>query len=237
MIRYKSAKYTIEQPLLIGGTLAGADPGLLAAYRAYGLPLGEAFQLRDDVLGVFGDPWQTGKPAGDDLREGKRTVLVAETLRAATPAQARVGAAPARPARTWTPHGVDTLREIIVETGALDAVERLIGELVDAGAGRPGTPGTSRSRPATSWTPWSTPPPTGRREDAASRLAGAGPTDHVVVVGAGLAGLSAALRLAGAGRRVTVLEREAGAGRAGRPGASRRRPTAAATGSTPARPC
>ena len=71
---------------------AACSPALrdeqLAAYSAYGLPLGEAFQLRDDVLGVFGDPAQTGKPAGDDLREGKRTVLVAEAL-------ARGGATPA----------------------------------------------------------------------------------------------------------------------------------------------
>ncbi|MGH8969854.1 MAG: polyprenyl synthetase family protein, partial [Actinomycetes bacterium] len=75
VIRYKSANYTVAQPLLLGGSLAGASPSLLATYSAYGLPLGEAFQLRDDVLGVFGDPDETGKPAGDDLREGKRTVL------------------------------------------------------------------------------------------------------------------------------------------------------------------
>ncbi|HET8614713.1 MAG TPA: polyprenyl synthetase family protein, partial [Actinomycetales bacterium] len=84
VIRFKSAKYTVEHPLLLGGTLAGAPRSLLDAYSAYGLPLGEAFQLRDDVLGVFGDPHETGKPAGDDLREGKRTVLVAEAFTAAT---------------------------------------------------------------------------------------------------------------------------------------------------------
>jgi geranylgeranyl diphosphate synthase type I len=87
VIRYKSAKYTVEEPLLIGGTLAGAGHQLLDTYRAYGRQLGEAFQLRDDILGVFGDPAQTGKPAGDDLREGKRTVLIAHTLRAADPDQ------------------------------------------------------------------------------------------------------------------------------------------------------
>ncbi len=87
VIRYKSAKYTVERPLHLGATLAGGSPRLVAAYSAYGLPLGEAFQLRDDVLGVFGDPAQTGKPAGDDLREGKRTVLVAKTLERATPAE------------------------------------------------------------------------------------------------------------------------------------------------------
>jgi geranylgeranyl diphosphate synthase type I len=129
VIRYKSARYTIEEPLQIGGTLAGADPQLLACYSAFGLPLGEAFQLRDDILGVFGDPGETGKPAGDDLREGKRTVLVAETLRAAGPqhravVQSLLGRA------DLDPDGVDTLRGIIRGCGALDAVERLIDELV-----------------------------------------------------------------------------------------------------------
>jgi geranylgeranyl diphosphate synthase type I len=132
VIRYKSAKYTIEQPLLIGGALAGADEHLLAGYSAFGLPLGEAFQLRDDVLGVFGDPASTGKPAGDDLREGKRTVLIAQALEHATPAQAQqVRGLLGDPGLDG--HGVDTLREILVQTGALEAVEALVDELV-AGA-------------------------------------------------------------------------------------------------------
>src|SRR5215203_3456668 len=84
VILYKSAKYSVQQPLLLGGTLAGAPEELLRTYDDYGRALGEAFQLRDDVLGVFGDPEATGKPAGDDLREGKRTVLVAVTLDAAS---------------------------------------------------------------------------------------------------------------------------------------------------------
>ncbi|MFM8772557.1 MAG: polyprenyl synthetase family protein, partial [Actinomycetota bacterium] len=66
VVRYKSAKYTIERPLLLGAALAGASPSMAHALSSYGLPLGEAFQLRDDVLGVFGDPVETGKPAGDD---------------------------------------------------------------------------------------------------------------------------------------------------------------------------
>ena len=130
VIRYKSAKYSIEHPILIGGLLAGADDDLLAAYSAFGLPLGEAFQLRDDILGVFGDPARTGKPAGDDLREGKRTVLVAKALERATPAQAalvqRLLGDPA-----LDPAGVDELRDVLVTTGALRAVEELIDELVD----------------------------------------------------------------------------------------------------------
>lgn len=77
VVVYKSAKYSIEAPLVIGAALGGATPEQLSSLRAVGLPLGIAFQLRDDLLGVFGDPTVTGKPAGDDLREGKRTVLIA----------------------------------------------------------------------------------------------------------------------------------------------------------------
>lgn len=75
----KSARYSIEQPLVLGAAVAGADEEQLRALRRFGHPVGMAFQLRDDVLGVFGDSAVTGKPAGDDLREGKRTALVALT--------------------------------------------------------------------------------------------------------------------------------------------------------------
>jgi geranylgeranyl diphosphate synthase, type I len=128
--RYKSAKYTIEKPLHLGAALAGAGPEVLDAYSGYGLPLGEAFQLRDDVLGVFGDPEQTGKPAGDDLREGKRTVLVAMALENSTPGQEAVVRR-----HLGDPHlsedGVGALREVLTDTGACDRVERLIAELLD----------------------------------------------------------------------------------------------------------
>ncbi len=123
--RYKSAKYTIVEPLHLGGTTAGAGPEVLDAYSAYGLPLGIAFQLRDDLLGVFGDPAVTGKPAGDDLREGKRTVLVATALQSATEAQAEV-------VRTklgdpdLDADGVAALQAVLVETGAVDEVEARI---------------------------------------------------------------------------------------------------------------
>jgi geranylgeranyl diphosphate synthase type I len=123
--RYKSAKYTIERPLHLGGTLAGASAATLTAYTAYGIPLGEAFQLRDDVLGVFGDPAVTGKPAGDDLREGKRTVLVAAALDRASQGQAAVVRR-----HLGDPHldddGVSALRDVMIETGAIGYVERLI---------------------------------------------------------------------------------------------------------------
>ena len=90
VLRYKSAKYSIERPLHIGGSLAGATAEQIGQLSRFGLPLGEAFQLRDDLLGVFGDPSVTGKPAGDDLIEGKRTVLVALALDALPTADAKV---------------------------------------------------------------------------------------------------------------------------------------------------
>jgi geranylgeranyl diphosphate synthase type I len=128
--RYKSAKYTIEKPLHLGAALAGAEQDVLDGYSGYGLPLGEAFQLRDDLLGVFGDPSVTGKPAGDDLREGKRTALVAMAMEAASPAQAAVVRR-----HLGDPHlsadGVTQLRSVLEETGAVDRVESLIDELMD----------------------------------------------------------------------------------------------------------
>ncbi|MFN2625208.1 MAG: polyprenyl synthetase family protein [Mycobacteriales bacterium] len=126
--RYKSGRYTIERPLRLGAELAGASTSALSTLARYGLPLGDAFQLRDDVLGVFGDPAETGKPAGDDLREGKRTVLVAMAVQRATPAQAAVVRR-----HLADPHldtdGVVRLREVITDTGALAAVEDLVAEL------------------------------------------------------------------------------------------------------------
>jgi geranylgeranyl diphosphate synthase, type I len=122
---YKSAKYTVVEPLHLGAALAAAPPEVFDAYTAYGMPLGVAFQLRDDVLGVFGDPSVTGKPAGDDLREGKRTVLVAMALERATPAQQQlVRRHLGDPALDRA--GVDELRELLTDTGAVAQVEQLI---------------------------------------------------------------------------------------------------------------
>ncbi|MDG4765203.1 polyprenyl synthetase family protein [Solwaraspora sp. WMMD406] len=128
--RYKSAKYTVERPLLLGAALADAPPPLAHAYSAYGLPLGEAFQLRDDVLGVFGDPARTGKPAGDDLREGKRTYLVASAYQASgAAARAVLDRRLGDPA--LDPDGIAELRELIVASGALALTEARIAELTE----------------------------------------------------------------------------------------------------------
>ena len=130
VVRYKSAKYTIERPLHLGAALAGGGPDSMSALSDYGLPLGEAFQLRDDVLGVFGDPSQTGKPAGDDLREGKRTVLVAVALERSSQTQAAVVRRHLGDPGL-TPEGVAELREVITDTGAIDRVESMIAELTE----------------------------------------------------------------------------------------------------------
>lgn len=135
VLRAKSASYSVAAPLALGALLAGAGQEAAAGIEAAGLPLGEAFQLRDDVLGVFGDPAVTGKPAGDDLREGKRTVLVARTL-ALLPDPDGADAA-ALVAALGNPDlsddDVARVREVIVDSGALDAVEQLIDDLAVRG--------------------------------------------------------------------------------------------------------
>ncbi|MEW2373717.1 polyprenyl synthetase family protein [Streptomyces sp. NPDC006656] len=125
--RYKTAQYTVEGPLQIGAALAGADQSLLHVLSTIALPLGEAFQLRDDLLGTFGDPRRTGKPALDDLREGKHTALLACALRRADRAGQKlllrtVGAADLD-ARTAA-----RVRGLLEECGARQAVEDLIQE-------------------------------------------------------------------------------------------------------------
>jgi geranylgeranyl diphosphate synthase type I len=122
--RYKSGAYTVERPLHLGAAHAGAPADVSAALRAYGRPLGEAFQLRDDLLGVFGDEAATGKPVGEDLREGKPTVLLALACQVVTADEAgllaRVGAA------DLADDEIAGLRELLVRCGARDEVEQMI---------------------------------------------------------------------------------------------------------------
>jgi len=127
VLRYKSAKYSIERPLHVGAALAGAGADTLAALTAFGLPLGEAFQLRDDLLGVFGDPATTGKPAGDDLVEGKRTVLVALALAGSSDTDRQV--LDRSLGTPLTPPDVERLRSIIDGSGAREEVETKIAQL------------------------------------------------------------------------------------------------------------
>jgi len=129
VIVYKSAKYSVEAPLAIGGALAGGALAQLSGLRAFGLPLGVAFQLRDDMLGVFGDPAVTGKPSGDDLREGKRTVLIGLARQKMPPTAVRVldellGDA------TLDDAQVRMLQNTVRDSGAVDQVERVIAHNV-----------------------------------------------------------------------------------------------------------
>lgn len=130
--RYKSGKYTIERPLHLGAVLAAPDrtAELLPALSAYGLPLGDAFQMRDDVMGAFGDEVITGKPVGGDLREGKPTPLLARANALATPAQRAVLDGVGRPG--MSDDEVADIQQVIVETGALAELEAHITELTDA---------------------------------------------------------------------------------------------------------
>ncbi len=125
VIVYKSAKYSVEAPLAIGASLGGGTIAQLSALRDFGLPLGVAFQLRDDVLGVFGDPALTGKPSGDDLREGKRTVLIA-LAREKLPANARRLLDELLGDPELSDEQVELLQNTITESGALDALEAVI---------------------------------------------------------------------------------------------------------------
>lgn len=128
----KSARYSVEAPIALGALLAGAHADRVEELRRVGLPLGLAFQLRDDVLGVFGDSSVTGKPAGDDLREGKRTLLIAEVESRAEASvrsffderlgQVDLGA-----------EEIERMQDLIRSTGALDAVETQIDAWVAEG--------------------------------------------------------------------------------------------------------
>jgi geranylgeranyl diphosphate synthase type I len=142
--RHKTASYTVQRPLQFGLALAGAarpeTDAIDNAYHRYGIAVGEAFQLRDDLLGVFGDPVVTGKPAGDDLRTGKPTALLMLARQLATPAQrAELEWDPAGAAipadRSGGSHGAEIERRarVIAETGAIEAIEALILQRVEHG--------------------------------------------------------------------------------------------------------
>jgi len=122
--KFKSGKYSIERPLHFGARLSHSNDETLRALSRYGIPIGEAFQLRDDILGVFGDPEQTGKPAGDDLREGKRTVLIALAVKGSD--DARIFSALGDP--HLNQEGIERIREAIISSGALAHVEEMISD-------------------------------------------------------------------------------------------------------------
>jgi len=125
VIVFKSAKYSVQAPLAIGARLGGASEEQVEALRTFGLPLGIAYQLRDDLLGVFGDPAVTGKPAGDDLREGKRTVLIA-LARTKLPTNARNLLDELLGDKDLTAQQIALLQSAVTDSGAIEHVERII---------------------------------------------------------------------------------------------------------------
>ncbi len=125
ILEYKTARYSVLRPLQVGAALGGGDVALESALADFGSLVGSAFQMRDDVLGVFGDPDVTGKPAGDDLREGKRTVLVLTALQRADAAQ-RATLEGVLGKNGMSDEQLRSARSIIEATGALAEAERLI---------------------------------------------------------------------------------------------------------------
>ena len=124
---YKSGKYTIERPLHFGGALALCAPEHREIYSEYGIPLGIAFQLRDDLLGVFGDSSVTGKPAGDDLLEGKRTALISYAIEHLAGAEVEEFTANFGN-RSATPDEISRMRALIKNSGAVEFIEKIIEE-------------------------------------------------------------------------------------------------------------
>lgn len=125
VVEFKTSRYTVARPCQIGAALGGGSDELVRGLGEFGSPLGHAFQYRDDVLGVFGDEDVTGKPAGDDLREGKRTVLVAHALAQASPGEASELDAMLGDA-SLTTTDIERARAIIEGSGAREATEREI---------------------------------------------------------------------------------------------------------------
>jgi geranylgeranyl diphosphate synthase type I len=129
IVEYKTGRYSVQRPLHLGAALAGQFDRLGPKLTAYGQPVGVAFQLRDDVLGAFGDSAVTGKPVGDDLREGKPTPLLASARSLATPSQAKV--LERAGARDMSETELEELQEVMVATGAVAAIEDEITSLTN----------------------------------------------------------------------------------------------------------
>ncbi|MBI2439154.1 MAG: polyprenyl synthetase family protein [Candidatus Moranbacteria bacterium] len=133
MYKNKTAKYTVEGPLHLGALLAGADEALLEKFSAYAIPLGIAFQIQDDILGIFGDEQRLGKPVGSDIKEGKITLLVTKALhRGSAVEQKRIREILSLGERL-TRDDIVEFRGLIEKTGALDATKKLALEYIEKG--------------------------------------------------------------------------------------------------------
>jgi geranylgeranyl diphosphate synthase type I len=131
VLRLKSGRYTAERPIQLGALLAGAPRATLAALSRYGTAVGEAFQLQDDLLGMFGDPGTVGKPVDADLREGKFTFLIHHALEQAAPEQRRLLEAALGNAQATAEQTAGAVR-VLEETGAHAAVTAMIAERLES---------------------------------------------------------------------------------------------------------
>lgn len=129
MFEGKTSRYTFEGPLHLGCVLAGGDESMLAAFTNYSLPLGKAFQIQDDILGVFGNEKKLGKPVGSDVIEGKQTLLYIKALKKADPKQKKALTAYLGK-KDLTPAQLDDFRRIVKETGSLQYSQALARKLV-----------------------------------------------------------------------------------------------------------
>jgi len=133
MYRNKTARYTVEGPLHLGAILAGASEEILAGLSAYAIPLGIAFQIQDDILGIFGTTERLGKPVGSDIQEGKITLLVSRALRDGTPEQKKRLMEILSLEERLTEKGIEEFREIIRTTGALESNKQLAAQYIEEG--------------------------------------------------------------------------------------------------------
>ncbi len=129
MYEYKTAKYTFEGPLHLGAILGGADDKFLNQLSQYAIPAGIAFQIQDDILGIFGDEKKTGKPVGSDIRQGKYTILVAKAFEKANPRQKKI-LARCLGNKNLTKKDIEDFRKVIIESGSLDYAKNLAMKLV-----------------------------------------------------------------------------------------------------------
>jgi geranylgeranyl diphosphate synthase, type I len=130
----KSGRYTVVEPLLIGAHLAEADEDLVSTLESFGVPLGEAFQLRDDLLGIFGDPSVTGKPADSDIREGKRHLLYAKAMAALRGRDRELFVEKWGAGSALSDQDVATVRSLVESSGAASQVEQVLQALGDEAA-------------------------------------------------------------------------------------------------------
>ena len=132
VMEFKTAKYTVSRPVQIGAALGLADESVLQGLGRFGVHVGRAFQMRDDLLGVFGDPAVTGKPAGDDLREGKKTALIGYAMAGASESDAAALSRMLGDPDLGTAK-IEQARRILIESGAVEATEKAIVNEAAAG--------------------------------------------------------------------------------------------------------